>query len=239
MQRIQSLDIIVPCFNPRNGWEKLLSESIARIKQELPKNALQTVIVVNDGSTKGISEKGIEALFANLPEIKLIEYDKNKGKGYAVRKGVRSSEADIQIYSDIDIPYTDSAIVEFYNLLNEDKADIVIASRGDSYYNSLSFFRRVLSKSLRWLNGFLFGLKIKDTQGGLKGFNQVGRNVFLKTRVNRYLFDLEFIKKASKTDLVLAARDVKLKPDIVLPSPSPVLLMKEVFSFLKLLTDRD
>jgi hypothetical protein len=85
------------------------------------------------------------------------------------------------------------------------------------------------------MNGILFGLKLKDTQGGLKGFNAAGKMVFLQTRVNRYLFDLEFIQKASKKDLRLVGVNVKLKPNVSLPSPSPIILLKELHNFIRLL----
>lgn len=238
MSSVKTLDIIVPCYNPRSGWETILSESVNKLKSELPKGVLNSVILVNDGSTTELSEAGIEQLLSEIPEIKLIEYPKNKGKGYAVRTGIKSSEAELQIYTDVDFPYVEESIISFYKLLSDDVADVVVASRGDSYYNSLSFFRRILSKSLRSLNGLLFGLKIKDTQGGLKGFNETGREVFLQTQVNRYLFDLEFIQKASTAGLRMKAVDVRLKPDIVLPSPSPTILLKELNNFVRLLFSR-
>lgn len=238
MNAPKSLDIVVPCFNPRPGWEIILGDAINRIKTQLPEGVLNSVIVVNDGSTNGVTETTIENLISKCSEMKLIEYPQNKGKGFAVRAGVKSSDAELQIYTDIDIPYVEESIIEFYKLLADDTADVVVASRGDSYYNSLSAFRRILSKSLRWLNGLLFGLKIKDTQGGLKGFNTAGREVFLKTTVNRYLFDLEFIQKASKAKLRLKALDVQLKPDIILPSPSPMILLKELHNFISLLISR-
>jgi glycosyltransferase involved in cell wall biosynthesis len=220
------------------GWEQVLKDALANLKTRLPDNALNAVILVNDGSTKGVSDAAIETLIAAHSEVKLIQYPKNRGKGYAVRTGVKSSEADLQIYTDVDFPYADESIVSFYHQLAEKKTDVVVASRGDSYYNSLSGFRRILSKSLRWLNGLLFGLKIKDTQGGLKGFNAAGRDVFLKTKVNRYLFDLEFIQQASKTDLSMQAVDVELKPNIILPSPSFTVLLKELNNFVRLLFTR-
>ena len=204
----------------------------------LGNDVLQSVIIVNDGSTSGLDEDAVAKLIAAHPEVKLIEYPKNQGKGYAVRTGVRSSEAALQIYTDIDVPYVEESIKEFYAILSKNEADVVVASRGNTYYNSLSGFRRLLSKSLRWLNGLLFGLKIKDTQGGLKGFNKAGKAVFLKTTVNRYLFDLEFIQIASKESLRLKALDVQLKPDIILPSPSPMILLKELHNFISLLFSR-
>lgn len=235
MSNPKTLDIILPCYNPRSGWETTLSKSLSNIKSMLGRDVLRAVIIVNDGSTSGVSEDTISKLASVHSEIKLIEYPKNQGKGFAVRTGVSNSESDLQIYTDIDVPYVEESVREFYQILSNNEADVVIASRGDTYYDSLSGFRRILSKSLRWLNGFLFGLKIKDTQGGLKGFNAAGKAVFLNTTIDRYLFDLEFIQKASKQDLRLKALDVKLKPDIVLPSPSLMILLGEIHNFISLL----
>ena len=235
MSNPKTLDIILPCYNPRSGWEKSLSESLSKIKSMLGEDVLESIILVNDGSTTGISENEIAFLLKENPELKLIEYKQNKGKGFAVRKGVKSGEADLQIYTDVDIPYVEESVFQFYTILRDDVADVVIASRGDSYYDSLSWFRRVLSKSLRGMNGLLFGLKIKDTQGGLKGFNQAGREAFLNTTVNQYLFDLEFIQKVSNSNLRLKGVDVELKPDVILPSPSITVLLKELRNFIQLL----
>lgn len=234
----KTVDIIIPCFNPRSGWEVALALSVERLRKGLPEGALGSVIVVNDGSSVGFEDAVVERLMAQVAGAKLIEYPKNKGKGFAVRTGVRSSDAELQIYTDVDVPYEENSLVRFYELLAAGEADVVVASRGESYYESLSGFRRILSKSLRWLNGLLFGLNIKDTQGGLKGFNAAGKAVFEQTAVNRYLFDLEFIQKASKQGLRLLAVDVRLKEDIVLPSPSPMILLKELHNFIRLLIKR-
>ena len=53
--------------------------------------------------------------------------------------------------------------------------------------------------------------------------------------MNRYLFDLEFIQKVSKSDLKLVGVDVELKKDVVLPSPSITVLLKELRNFIQLL----
>jgi len=235
MDRPQTLDIILPCYNPRQDWTHQLSDSLSVIKPMLGADVLSSVIVVNDGSTRGIDGANVAALIRQHPEVKLIEYAKNRGKGHAVRTGVRHSAADLQIYTDIDMPYSEESIKVFYEMLRNGEADVVVATRGASYYSALSPFRRVLSKVLRWLNGRLFRLKIEDTQGGLKGFNAKGRSVFLTTRIDRYLFDLEFIQKASKEGLDLKGVDVMLRPDIVLPAPGPLVLLKEMHNLLLLL----
>jgi glycosyltransferase involved in cell wall biosynthesis len=238
MSALQTLDLILPYYNPRPGWSEALIASLTNIKRLLGNDVIQSVILVNDGSNSGVEDSVVERLISAHPEVKLIEYSQNKGKGFAVRTGVRSSEADLQIYTDIDVPYVEESIAEFYQILSENRADVVVASRGNSYYNSLSTFRRVLSRTLRRMNRMLFGLSVADTQGGLKGMNAAGRSVFLRTTINRYLFDLEFIQKASSEELRIEAIDVQLKPDIILPSPSLTILLKELHNFISLLFSR-
>ena len=62
----------------------------------------------------------------------------------------------------------------------------------------------------------LLRIPTDDTQCGLKGFNQVGREVFLSTTIQRYLFDLEFIFLAAQKNLRIATEEVQLRPDVIL-----------------------
>ncbi|MGB0918774.1 MAG: hypothetical protein ACPGU4_14360, partial [Flavobacteriales bacterium] len=79
MQAEKTLDIIVPCFNPRVGWEKLLIDAVLKLKQDLPASALNSIILVNDGSQSGVTDTVVERLLQEIPEAKLIEYPKNRG----------------------------------------------------------------------------------------------------------------------------------------------------------------
>lgn len=238
MQHWPSLDIILPCYNPRNGWAEVVSESVVNIRKMLPEGVLRSVILVNDGSSKGMNDEMVVTLRSRVPELQFISYGKNRGKGFAVRSGVKASTADIQIYTDVDFPYTDRLIASIYHKLANGEANVIIASRSASYYDSLSVFRRALSLALKRMNALLFKLKESDTQGGLKGFDAKGKDVFLKTRIDRYLFDLEFVQSVSKSDLELMALDVQLKPDILLPSPGISVLLDELGNFIRLLMKR-
>jgi len=155
-----------------------------------------------------------------------------------VRSGVKASTSAIQIYTDVDFPYTDRSITSIYHKLANGEANVIIASRSTSYYDSLSVFRRALSLTLKRMNALLFKLKESDTQGGLKGFDAKGKDVFLTTRIERYLFDLEFVQWVSKSDLKLMTLEVQLKPDISLPSPGISVLLDELGNFIRLLMKR-
>jgi hypothetical protein len=77
--------------------------------------------------------------------------------------------------------------------------DIVTGCRRKgNYFSSLPFKRRMVSKGLIIFNRQFLRLPVYDTQAGIKGFNKYGRAMFLKTTINRFLFDMEFILLASK-----------------------------------------
>lgn len=235
MRTFPTLDVIVPCFNPRSGWEHNLADSVERLRTALPNGVLQSIILVDDGSTQGVTDQGLEQLQVHVPELAVMAYTENRGKGHAVRTGVGVATADIMLYTDVDFPYPERSMAEFYRVLADGEAEVVVATRGETYYRALSPFRKSLSKALRWWNGYLFSLKVTDTQGGLKGFDRKGKEVFLTTKVERYLFDLEFIRNASKKGLRICPVDVQLKPDVVLPEPGWDVLFSELKNFAQLL----
>jgi hypothetical protein len=73
---------------------------------------------------------------------------------------------------------------------------------------------------------------VKDTQSGLKGFNQKGKEVFLKTHINSFLFDMEFVVLASRRkDLRLAKIQVHVRDGISFSQMSWKTIKQELLSF--------
>ena len=231
----KTFDLIIPCFNPRLGWEKSVIDAVADIELQLGQDILTEIFVVDDGSTEGFSVQTESLLWKANSKFRVLTISPNKGKGNAVRTGVLASSSAIQIYTDIDFPYLNSHVVQFYNKLNNGEADIIVASRGSSYYEALSPFRKVLSRSMQTINKRIFSLAVSDTQGGLKGFNARGREVFLQTSIQRYLFDLEFVQKATRAKLHILPVEVKLKNEINLPTPSFGILVRELANLFRIL----
>ena len=155
-----------------------------------------------------LSKENIERLQNKIENLKYIEYKINKGKGYALRKGVEAANSQLQIFTDIDFPYTAASVAHIYEELNNGN-DISLGYRIPAYYKQVPLFRKLLSKLLRWVLKKILKLSITDTQCGLKGFNQRGREVFLQTKINRFLFDLEFVLMASRN------KSLKIKPVLV------------------------
>ena len=204
--------------------------SLIQIQNEIHSVEL---IIVNDGSTE-------QTLFDELKNLnsKIIftplAYAENRGKGFALRHGVNKAKAEFFIYTDVDLPYTHESFLKVYSALKNDNADVAIGIRGEEYYNHLPKTRVRISKILRWFIKKFLRIPTDDTQCGLKGFNQKGKEIFLQTTINRYLFDLEFIFLAAKNNLNIKTVEVDLRSDVQLSTMSSKILLQEFGNFLKI-----
>ena len=232
------LDIILPCYNPIEGWAGTIIQNIQILQEHLPDTEL-FVILVNDGSTSGISPKDIYLLQRQLPHFTYIAYEPNQGKGFALRTGVQKAMHAYCIYTDVDFPYYQDSFLQVYHTLKQGKADIAAGIRNKHYYAAVPGIRTRVSKALRFFTRKLLHLPINDTQCGIKGFNRRGREVFLQTKINRYLFDLEFIFLAAKNrEVNLQAVPVIIKPDVIFRKLNPKILFTEGRSFVLLFLKR-
>lgn len=229
---LRKLDLVLPCYNPIENWDVNLLACLARIKELLPETQL-VLYLVNDGSTQEISREKIEKIQQFLPDFHYLKYPVNHGKGYALRAGVAETKNEFCLYTDIDFPYTEESFVAVYKALLHG-ADIAIGVREENYYDAVPKARVSLSKMLRFFARNLLSLPVDDTQAGLKGFNRKGREIFLQTRINRYLFDLEFIRKAARQKTVsIQPVKVQLKPNIVFSVMNPKILVTESWNLLR------
>ncbi len=156
------------------------------------------LICVVDGfvdKTYSIAQK----VAKKLPNTKVYGYINNKGKGYAVRYGMAKSEGTIIAFIDsgMDIePNGLSMLLEHFEWYD---ADIIVGSkRHPASKVSYPWQRRILSFGYQLLNRFLFGLRVRDTQVGLKFFKRgVLEKVLPRLLVKRFAFDVEMLAVAN------------------------------------------
>jgi glycosyltransferase involved in cell wall biosynthesis len=228
------VDIILPCYNPPEGWETTLIRQHRILKQQLSGVPLQ-FILVNDGSTRHFGPAQLGLLEAAIPDIIIVSYALNRGKGYAIREGVRRARHPYQICTDLDFPFGTLAVKEAYEKLLAG-ADVVAGERGDAYLRVLPARRQVITRLSRAMNRMVLQLKTSDAQAGLKGFNARGRELMLATRVPGFLYDSEFMYKASKDPgLLIEPLSIRCRPEIRFSSFSVRLLTREFRNYLKIL----
>jgi len=230
-----TIDIVLPCFNPLANWVDTVIERVGEIQANLPDYDFHC-IVVNDGSSRVVTDKDAKRLKSALPNFEWISYAQNRGKGYALRQGVAQTQSEIVLYTDIDLPYKTDSMLDCLKEVIDGNADLCVAVRNESYYQRLPTRRRHLSKALRSLNRSLLGLKTSDTQGGLKVFTQKARVHFLATSIDRYLFDLEFVYLCSRdNDVVVLPVESDMRDTIEISKMPLSVLWKEGMNFLKLI----
>lgn len=228
-----SLDIILPCYNPPQNWAENVIQVFNEIQSRL-KEVNINLIIVNDGSST-MDWNEIEKIKNTISQFVNISYEVNKGKGYALREGIKTSNADICIYTDIDFPYTTNSFIKIWEVLKNNNTDIAIGVKDKNYYSHVPPGRKFISKILRAGTKNILRLKISDTQCGLKGFNKKGKNIFLKTTIDRYLFDLEFIFMVSRQkEVSMLPVEIELKENIQFSSMRTGILLSEGFNFMKI-----
>lgn len=95
-----AISIIVPAFEEQDR----LGDSVRTILRYIESEKLSAeLIIVDDGSGDKTAETG-ETVCAEFPDVqtKVIRYEKNRGKGFAVKTGLLAADADIAIFSDAD-----------------------------------------------------------------------------------------------------------------------------------------
>lgn len=233
MNNNSSCTIVLPCYNPQPRWAVRIIEQYYAIADKL--RVPIEIILVNDGSTIIISDNDIHALKQAIPAFRYISYTENRGKGYALRKGIAEAQADIIIYTDVDFPYSGDSLVAIYNTLHKEGYDAAPGIKDKHYYTKVPALRRYISQALRSLIGLFFRIPFTDTQCGLKGFKKNVQPVFLSTTIDRYLFDLEFIRMLYRKGYKVKPIPVSLNDNVVFSRMNYKLLLPELGNFLKIL----
>lgn len=233
-----SVSLVLPCYNPQPGWEEVVRSCFLALQDCWGTD--NELILVLDGHSDTVTPQVLSWLQQQLPQLRVISYTDNRGKGFATRSGVQAATGDIIIYTDIDFPYTSASICDIYKALSTDSCDVAIGVKNAEYYAHVPAMRRIISRVLRLGTRTLLSMPITDTQCGLKGFKRPAAATFLSTTIDRYLFDLEFVYKCSaeKTYRVKAI-PVTLKENVRFRSMNYRILLPEMRNFIRLLFNKN
>ena len=228
-------DLVLPCYNPPPDWPATVHAYFDRLQTLLPDVELRLTIA-NDGSERHVDIYTQQQLLRRIPAARIMTgYEKNRGKGCALRYAVRECTAPYIIYVDYDFPFELENVKSVAEaLLNG--ADVVVGERDASYYAQLPVKRKIVSKLSRCLNRYLLRIPACDTQGGLKGFNRKGRDIFLQTKIDQFLFDTEFVFKACRRrDITLRVVPLQAREGVIFSNMSAKTLRRELKNFLQIL----
>jgi glycosyltransferase involved in cell wall biosynthesis len=190
------LSAILPVYN--GGEEIVANVGVIRraLTEGLPGEEVE-IIVVSDGS---IDETGEQLLAARGDAgFRVIHYDRNLGKGYAVKAGALASGGDWVALIDADLDLDPASIPSYLEVARREGLDFAIGSKrhpGSVVYYPRS--RRIASWCYQQLNRVLFRLDVRDTQVGLKVFHRrIVDEVLPLLLVKQFAFDIELLAVAT------------------------------------------
>lgn len=167
---MKKLSIIVPAFNEANT----IIEILKKIEQtELIGDLTKEVIVVNDCSMDN-TEAIVLDYFQENPQLNLryVKHERNRGKGAALRTGIKEATGEYLIIQDADLEYDP----EEYNLLLKPvlsgTADVVYGSRflSGGSRRVLLFWHSVGNRFLTLLSNMFTNLNLTDVETCYKLF---------------------------------------------------------------------
>ena len=200
------LSLVIPVYNQQDRIIDTLKEVNQVLEKTVPS---YEILVVNDGSIDD-TWKIIQKEAEYNQNVKSFSYSENIGKGYAVKTGISHSKGNFVLFLDADREISTTEIKTYIQEL--ENFDLVIGSKTHrlSQVNAPRL-RKFLSASFNLLVRILVGIKIKDTQSGLKaGRGPVLRSIFKILTVKRYAFDVELIMLSNLLNLKIKEMPIKI-----------------------------
>lgn len=191
------LSVVIPAYNE----EMRLPRTLLAAREIFGKRPLRfEILVVDDGSKDG-TPNVVHSMSEISPEIRLLTYPANRGKGYAVRFGMLNAMGKRVLFCDADgaTPFT-----ELDRLMGalDAGADIAIGSR--ALYSQQTavatlWYRRVIGRIFNGIVNVSILPGIADTQCGFKLFSaETIRPIFTRQRMDGFSFDVEILYLARK-----------------------------------------
>ena len=183
------LSIVVPAYNEENTIE----EALSRLHRTMTESGINfEIILVIDGYVDRTKEIALSLGLANLS---IIGYEKNLGKGHALRVGAQKITGQYAAFFDGDLDIDSACLVDLFRRLVELDVDVLVGSKVHPESIVIyPLFRRFQSQIMRLLVRTLFDLDIGDTQTGIKIFRTARLlETINRVQTNGFSFDVDLL----------------------------------------------
>ena len=189
------VSIVIPAYNENER----LGEPLQKILRYVSDTKLNAELIVVDDGSSDATARIAEETFATTPAIpaQVIKYDKNRGKGFAVKTGLRAANADVALFTDADLSTPIEELTKLTGPIIAGEVDVAFGSRAldRSLIGTHQPWRREQGgRVMNLIIKTMSGLRFVDTQCGFKAFNmqKFGPLLDLMT-IDRFGFDVEFL----------------------------------------------
>ena len=191
------LSVVLPAFEE----VARLGPTLAAIRHFLDGRRFDSeVVVVVDGGSDGTLERA-RAVARDWPALVVLHYEPNRGKGYAVRRGMLAARGRYRLFSDADLS---TPIEDAERLIEaiDGGADVAIGSRAlpeSDVRVRQAWWRQAMGRIFNHVVRRVAVPGIGDTQCGFKCFRaETAKQVFGRQRMTGFSFDVELLWIARK-----------------------------------------
>ena len=192
------VSIVIPAFNEAKRLPSFLDTVVSYCEKSLLR---YEILVVDDGSQDATiaSAQSYQKRFSRLS---VLEIGKNRGKGYAVKRGLLESRGSVAVFMDADGSTAPDEIEKNLPYLTDQGFDVFIGSRvlrGENQMLRVRLHRKLIGSVFNVLVQTLLFRDIRDTQCGFKMFRkEIVQSLFSRTYLNGFGFDIEVLYLATK-----------------------------------------
>lgn len=189
MTTLQTLSVLVPCYNERATIERLLNAVVA-----VNTGLGLEVLVGDDGSTDGTRD-----ILANLqlPGVRVILMAENVGRGGVIKRLWTQAKGDVIVHQDADLEYDPQDYVALLQPLLQDKADVVYGSRFKGSIEKMRWLNRMGNHVMTGAARALYAVKVSDLMTCYKMYRS-SLIAGLEIRANGFDFEAEFTARLAQ-----------------------------------------
>lgn len=206
-----TLSIVIPAYNESSR----LGAPLRKVIEFIASSKLNAeIIVVDDGSSDDTATIA-ESVLAESPDVasRVIRYEQNRGKGFAVKTGLLAANADIALFSDADLSTPINESQKLVEAIRSGQYDVTFGSRAldrSLIGTHQSWMRENGGRAVNYMIRTMSRLDFADTQCGFKAFYMPKFRPLLDVMtIDRFGFDVEFLFVANYHGLRLAEIPVR------------------------------
>ncbi len=225
--------LVVPTYNA----SAFIEASVTRLFRFLSAHDDWCVLFVCDGCSDDTVPK-LRAMVDDFgPQMRVEAYDRNRGKGYALRRGLDVADTPFKVYTDCDLAYDPEESVKILDLLQAG-ADLAVVNRANPNSEFLIsprdfpniYKRHLMSRSFNWWLRQALPITIGDTQAGLKGMTAAAwHRLGPAMTTDGFFFDVELLARAGAAGMRIDEAPVFFK----YVDPTTVRMVNHGWSMIK------